>query len=118
MTTRCLRICSPVLRFLRYASSTAGQDASAVRSRTTSRTRFVGTGSKSAIDTKGGQRPGWTSTLLKATYEPSPIFGTVKPTQKEALKKPTPEMQKSKGKPKAAEKNTTKGPEREDEKKV
>jgi hypothetical protein len=87
MAMRCLRVRSPILQFLRYASSTT--DTNAIRSSTTSRQGVIGS------NVNGGQSLGFAA-RPKATYEPSPIFGAVKPTQKEALKKSTPEIQKSK----------------------
>ena len=109
MTMICLRVRRPILQFLRYASSST--DTNAIRGGITSRQRVIGS------DVNGGQSLAITA-RPKATYEPSPIFGAVKPTQKEALKKSSPEMQKSKTKRKlkAADADHPKRPMSEDDK--
>jgi hypothetical protein len=55
-----------------------------------------------------GKGTKFSSTPLKATYEPSPIFGAVKPSSKEALKKPVSAPVKPRSKAKAKAK--TEGP--------
>src|SRR5436190_5331649 len=112
MATRCLRVSSAFLQFLRHAPSAQGSNANLVRGGKKYGQRVAGIRSKSTYESKDGNVPAWAATRLKATYEPSPIFGLVKPTQKEALKKPTKAPSKSAERDKQKEQLT------EDEKQV
>src|SRR6202035_1610472 len=81
MTTRCLRGRSPLVQFLRHASNSAS-----------ARPPQRGATAAAAGQPGGGQPP-------QATFEPSPIFGSVKRAPRVAVPKPIPaEMKMSKPK--------------------
>src|SRR5579859_2495038 len=120
MTTRCLRIRSPVVQLYRYASS---ETPSAVPKPGGGRKyaqRVVNERKVFQPRASVGSGTKFSAEPLKATYEPSPIFGAVIPTSKEALKKSTPEINKSSLKEKSLppKEEERKKPLTEDEKNV
>ena len=112
MTTRCLRLRSPILQLL-WRPSPGRSNANIIQGLR----KYAQQGPKEAEDAPpGGDRR--VSKLLKPNYEPSPIFGAVKPTQQEALKKPISRKQKEKSITKTREAEKSKTPTTEDEKMV
>ena len=103
MTTSCLRLRSPILQLFRRPSPSRS-NASIIQGLR----KYAQQGPNETEDTPpGGDRR--VATLRTPNYEPSPIFGTVKPTQQEALKKPISRKQKEKSiaKTREAEKSKT-----------
>lgn len=91
MLPRGLQLRSPIVQIIRHASSTPRPATALVQPKNAIRRFPPGTPKpekKAPAKEKAAAQPEWTKTMVKATYEPSPIFGTVKPTQKEALTKP------------------------------
>jgi hypothetical protein len=115
MATRYLRVPNPFLQILRHTSFAQGSNANLVRGGKKYGQQVTGVRSGSTFESRDGKAAAWAATRLKATYEPSPIFGLVKPTQKEALKKTT---SPSKIPSKAAEIDKQKEQLTEDEKQV
>ena len=98
MTTRCLRLRSPIVHFLRYASNVASSTPT----------------QQAAADPVSRQR-------AQATLEPSSIFGSVKRAPKEPLSKSIPtdmKMSKPSLKTKKAKREEPKKPLTEAEKMV
>jgi hypothetical protein len=107
--TRCLRLQSPIGQFIRHATGgrVVGQ-------------RVVHEQKVMAPRPSHGKGTTLSATPLKATYEPSPIFGAVKRPFKDPLTKSLPNSEKLKGKAKKMP-LVTEGPKKpltEDEKKV
>lgn len=117
MTTRCLRLYNPLLQFIRHASASSGSLSQSTQLRGGRKIRQRVINQQTVLAPTGGKGSPWGDAPLKATYEPSPIFGVVKPTSKEALKKPTTHMLRSKSKPGPASAGPKK-PLSEDEKMV
>jgi hypothetical protein len=115
MATKYLRPNGFILQFVRYASS-GGNQTQASGGRKTERVVGQALEFRSGNDKGGALSPA----PLKATYEPSPIFGAVKPTSKESLKQPISNLKQPilspKGKAEAEVK--PKKPPTEDEKMV
>jgi hypothetical protein len=115
MATKYLRPNGFILQFVRYASSGGSQTQASGRRRTE---RVV----TQAMEFRPGNDKGGklSSRPIKPTYEPSPIFGAVKPTSKESLKQPISNLKQPilspKGKPE--EEVKPKKPLTEDEKMV
>lgn len=107
--TTCLRLQSPIGQFIRHASS-----GRVIGQRVVHEQKVV------APRPSQGKGPELSATPLKATYEPSPIFGAVKRPSEDTLTKSLPESEKLKGKAKkmAPVKEGPKKPLTEDEKKV
>ena len=108
--TPCLRTSSPILQFLRHASGNAAvpRGGKKIGQRILNEKVVV-------PRPEAGKGTKFSSTPVKATYEPSPIFGAikqpetkarfgaVKPSSTEALKRPTREPKTSTEKGKAKE---------------
>ena len=112
MATRCLRLRSPILQLLQHPSLTHSNSCvfQGVR-------RYA---QRDVNKTEGAPRVGdeRAATLLKPNYEPSPIFGAVRPTPQESLKKPISRKQKEKSIVKTREAQKSKTPISEDDKMV
>jgi hypothetical protein len=117
MAAKYLRPNGPMLQFIRYASS-GGSQTQATGGRRVAQ-RVV---AQKALSPRpaSGKGAALSAAPLKATYEPSPIFGAVKPTSKESLKQPISRLKQPpvapKGKPE--EEVKPKQPLTEDEKMV
>src|SRR5215471_1485113 len=106
MTMRCLRLCSPTLQLLRHPLPRPSSAGMILGLR-----KYSQQGPNETEDTPpAGDRR--IAKLLKPSYEPSPIFGVVKLTQQEALKKPISRKQKEKSlvKRRETEKSKTQAP--------
>jgi hypothetical protein len=111
MTTRCLRLHSPILQLL-WRPSPGRSNANIIQGLR----KYAQQGPKET-ENAPPDSDRRVSKLLKPNYEPSPIFGAVKPTQQEALKKPISRKQKEKSITKTREAEKSKTP-TEDEKMV
>lgn len=112
MATRCLRLRSPILQLLRHPSPSRSN-----ASITQGLRKYAQQGPNETEDVPpSGDRT--VAKLLKPSYEPSPIFGVVKPTQQEALKKSSSQKQKEKSVAKKREAEKSKRPMTEDDKVV
>lgn len=86
MATKCLRLHRPIFQFVRYASSSGGQPPPPTGRKVGQRVVRVDKAKASRPSKDDPASLG--GVAVKATFEPSPIFGAVKATKKDSLKQP------------------------------
>jgi hypothetical protein len=86
MAAKCLRLHGPFFQFVRYASSSGGQPPPPTGRKVAQ--RVVRAKKVMASRPNKDNEANLGGVAVKATFEPSPIFGAVKATKKDSLKQP------------------------------